>query len=157
MSRMSFDIEIQMEVELSAEIQALLQTTAQTALIQQSAPNPSSLTLMLTDDAVLRDLNRSYRGFDKPTDVLSFEDGEAPFEGAPIYLGDIAISVPQAERQAEAGGHVVSAELQLLTVHGVLHLLGYDHATPDEKAAMWQAQAAILTELNAPIVAPAIE
>jgi probable rRNA maturation factor len=64
------------------------------------------------------------------------------------YLGDIAISLPRATAQAEAAGHPVAAELQLLTVHGVLHLLGHDHAEPEEKAAMWAAQAAVLATLG---------
>ncbi|MGB1253863.1 MAG: rRNA maturation RNase YbeY [Candidatus Promineifilaceae bacterium] len=151
---MTFSIVVETEVATSAEIPALLQSTARTALTQQQVAQSADVTILLTDDATLRNLNQTYRGIDKVTDVLSFTDGEAPTPDAPIYLGDLAISLPQATRQAERGGHVVSAELQLLVVHGVLHLLGYDHATPAEKAAMWAAQAAILTQLNAPITAP---
>ena len=160
---MTFSIVVEVEVvlstekDLSAEVPALLQSTAIATLIAQQVAPPADLTVLLTDDDTLQNLNRTYRGIDKTTDVLSFTDGEPPFAGAPVYLGDIAISVPQAARQAAAGGHSVAAELQLLTVHGVLHLLGHDHATAAEKAAMWQAQAAILTQINAPIVAPAVE
>ena len=153
---MTFSIIIEAEVEVSAEIPDLLQATAIAALHHQQVAPPADLTILLTDDSTLHHLNRTYRGIDKTTDVLSFTDGEAPAPDAPIYLGDLAISLPQATRQAMQGGHPVSAELQLLTVHGVLHLLGYDHATPDEKASMWQAQADILTELNAPITAPVL-
>ena len=157
---MTFSIVIEIETlalaDVSAEISTLLQTTAAAALVDQQVAPPADLTILLTDDDTLRNLNRTYRGIDKTTDVLSFTDGEAPTPDAPIYLGDLAISLPQAARQAVQGGHSVSAELQLLTVHGVLHLLGYDHATPDEKAAMWQAQAAILASINAPITTPVI-
>ena len=151
---MSFEVVVQVEANISAEISPLLQATAVAALQHQQAIAPASVTILLTNDATLQQLNLAYRGIDKITDVLSFEDGEAPIPDAPINLGDIAISVAQAARQAAAGGHAVSAELQLLTVHGVLHLLGYDHATPAEQAAMWSAQAAILTQINAPITAP---
>jgi probable rRNA maturation factor len=64
------------------------------------------------------------------------------------YLGDIIISLPYAARQAAAAGHKTESELQLLAVHGTLHLLGYDHAIPEEKAAMWDAQTAALTQLG---------
>ena len=151
---MNFTIDIEVETVVSAEIPPLLQTTAIAALTQQQLDTPAHLTLLLTDDNTLQQLNHRYRGLNKVTDVLSFEDGAAIAPNAPIYLGDIAISVPQAARQAGRGGHSVSAELQLLTVHGVLHLLGYDHATAEEQAVMWAAQATILSAIHAPIVAP---
>lgn len=154
---MSFTVHVEVETVVSAEIPSLLQTTAVAALTQQQADAPAHLTLLLTGDDTLQQLNLSYRGINKVTDVLSFEDGAAIAPDQPVYLGDIAISVPQAVRQADRGGHSVSAELQLLTVHGVLHLLGYDHATPEEQATMWTAQAAILGAIHAPIVAPKLE
>jgi probable rRNA maturation factor len=101
----------------------------------------------------MRELNRIYRGVDATTDVLAFGTEEAdafafatPPE-ASQYLGDVIVSFPQAEAQAQAAGHPVEAELQLLTVHGVLHLLGHDHALPGEKALMWAAQSEILQQL----------
>ena len=108
---------------------------------------PATLTVLLTDDQQLRVLNRDYRGFDETTDVLSFTDGtELPEMG--LYLGDIAISVPQAQRQADQQGHPLLDELRLLTVHGVLHLLGHDHAEPEEKERMWSAQEIVLNQLK---------
>ena len=112
-----------------------------------SPPVPQSLTILLTGDEQLQRLNRDFLGFDQPTDVLSFPDGDLMREGG-AYLGDIAISVERAQQQATAGGHNLLDELQLLTVHGVLHLLGHDHADEDEKQAMWTAQSAVLTELG---------
>jgi probable rRNA maturation factor len=93
-------------------------------------------------------LNRQYLGVDAPTDVLSFPVGEVDPESEALYLGDILISYPQALAQAEAAGHPVQAELQLLVVHGTLHLLGYDHAEEDEKTLMWKAQDEILARLE---------
>jgi probable rRNA maturation factor len=115
------------------------------------APDQSAdgdLTIVLTDDAQLRELNRDYLGIDRPTDVLSFPASETDPETARRYLGDILISVQRADEQARATGHALEAEVQLLAVHGTLHLLGYDHAEADEKARMWKAQAEVLERLG---------
>lgn len=125
---------------------APLRRAAEAALHQQGAAG--DLTIVLETDARLRALNRAYLGVDAPTDVLSFAAGETdPRSGAP-YLGDVIISVPRAARQARAAGHKTGAELQLLVVHGVLHLLGHDHARPAQKKRMWAAQAEILSTLG---------
>ncbi len=115
---------------------------------------------MLTGDEALQALNYRFRGIDRPTDVLSFaDDSRGPFDGGttehPRYLGDIIISLPQAARQAAAGSCTLLAELQLLIVHGMLHLLGYDHTAPAEKARMWEAQAALLELLSVTVPLPA--
>jgi probable rRNA maturation factor len=108
----------------------------------------ADMTIVLTDDAQLRELNREYLGVDSPTDVLSFPASESdPETGAP-YLGDILISIPRAKQQAEAAGHSIEAEVQLLVAHGTLHLLGHDHAEAGEKARMWQAQAEVMSMLG---------
>jgi probable rRNA maturation factor len=119
-------------------------------------PPDRSLTLVVTDDAQVQSLNRDFLGIDEPTDVLSFPSGESapdPDTGE-IYLGDIIISYPRAQAQAEAGGHPIQQELQLLVVHGVLHLLGYDHAEEEEKAEMWAAQEAVLIRLGSSLRPP---
>ena len=127
----------------------LVEKAANAALRHQSAPGNADVSIVLTDDAQLHALNRDYLGVDAPTDVLSFpaDDQVDPESGAP-YLGDILVSVQRAAQQASAAGHPVEAEVQLLVVHGILHLLGHDHAEPDEKARMWQAQGEILAELG---------
>ena len=109
------------------------------------------LGLVIGDDAEIQDLNRQYRGIDAPTDVLSFAMTESgsdhPFvlpAGMPLYLGDVIVSYPRAIEQARAAGHSVAEELDLLIVHGVLHLLGYDHDTNDRKKAMWNRQETII-------------
>ena len=98
------------------------------------------LTIVLTDDAQLRELNHKYLGVDATTDVLSFASGEADPETGKTYLGDVVLSVPRARAQATVAGHKLEAEVQLLVIHGVLHLLGYDHAEAVGKAKMWAAQ-----------------
>ena len=125
-----------------------IENAALTALNHQAAPDAADLTIVITDDDQLQQLNLQYRDMDAPTDVLSFPADFTDPENDTPYLGDILISFPRAAQQAEAGGHPVMAELQLLTVHGVLHLLGHDHAETAEKAAMWAAQTEILHQLD---------
>ena len=108
----------------------------------------ADMTIVLTDDAQLHELNREYLGIDAPTDVLSFPAAEADPETGTPYLGDILISIPRARQQAEAAGHSLEAEVQLLVVHGTLHLLGHDHAAAREKARMWKAQAEVMSKLG---------
>ena len=114
----------------------------------ESAPTNADMTIVLTDDAQLHELNREYLGIDAPTDVLSFPASESDPETGTPYLGDILISIPRAAGQAQSAGHSVEDEVQLLVVHGTLHLLGYDHAEAEEKAQMWKAQAQVLERLG---------
>lgn len=124
----------------------LIERAAKAALENQSANG--DLTIVLTDDAQLHQLNHDYLGVDAPTDVLSFPAAETdPDTGTP-YLGDILISIQRAESQAQSAGHPLEAELQLLVVHGVLHLLGHDHAEPEDKTRMWNAQGQVLDKLG---------
>ena len=131
----------------------LIERAAQAALKHQKESPQVDLSVVLTDNRRLRKLNRDYLGIDAPTDVLSFPASESngsetdPETGA-AYLGDILISVPYAAKSAQKAGHPLESELQLLIVHGVLHLLGHDHAKPREKAKMWKAQREILTQLG---------
>jgi probable rRNA maturation factor len=132
-----------------------LERAAQAVFEQQlGAPenDETEVTLVISDDEQLRQLNQKFLGVDGPTDVLSFPAGYTdPETGAP-YLGDVVISYPRAEAQAAAAGHPVENELQLLVVHGLLHLLGHDHVEEEDKARMWAAQAAILDRLGVQIV-----
>ncbi len=125
-----------------------LEKAAQAALNDQEAPDNSELTVVIEGDQAVHELNRQFLGIDAPTDVLSFPAGEEDPDTGNLYLGDIIISLPKAQAQAAAGGHDVSAELQLLVVHGVLHLLGMDHAEPEEKERMWSIQRGILNQLG---------
>ncbi len=144
---MEYEIEIQADVTVSDEDVEMVQTAVFTTLQQQEIAPPAAITLVLTDNATVRQLNNDYRSLDQPTDVLSFPAGEIPGMES-LYLGDIIISVPFAEQQAAASGHPAIAELQLLAVHGTLHLLGHDHADAEGKERMWKGQTAVLTLLN---------
>jgi probable rRNA maturation factor len=145
-------------------VEGVLQRAAQEALRQAHAPD-GGLSIVLAGDDQLQELNRQYLGNDAPTDVLSFPSSDATDGGTDPggidpdtgdrYLGDILISVPRA--QAQAGGHPLEEELQLLVVHGVLHLLGYDHASPAEKECMWAVQAETMRRLGCSITGPASE
>jgi len=114
------------------------------------------ISLVLTDDAGIAVVNRDYRGIDAPTDVLSFPQHEdlmvdalpAGPEGAPLMLGDIVVSLPRAAEQAHTYGHSRARELGFLLVHGLLHLLGYDHESPDDAAVMEARQDAVLDSLG---------
>ena len=106
-------------------------------------PARSELSVMLVDDAEIHALNRQYRGVDRPTDVLSFSQLEGPGLDLtalePLYhlpLGDIVVSIPRMRAQAVEYGHSEERELGFLLVHGLLHLLGFDHEAPDEALAM---------------------
>jgi probable rRNA maturation factor len=137
-------------------VEGVLKTAVLATLLHENAQPPLELSLLLTNDEQIRQLNWEYRQEDKPTDVLSFPAGEAApgvVEEVP-YLGDIAISAPYAARQAAQADHDLPGELQLLAVHGVLHLLGYDHETAEEKQEMWAAQTAVLAQLNLQHITP---
>ncbi len=118
------------------------------AALEHQAASPGNLTLALVDEAQIQELNLRFRGLDEPTDVLSFQDGSLDPETRRIHFGDVVVAVPVARRSAVEAGHSLEAELALLAVHGVLHLLGHDHEQPDEKARMWQAQAEVLKTLG---------
>lgn len=161
---MALDMEIQWDESLHVpqkeEFQVKLTEAAEGALRAAGRQGPAGMTLLITDDEQIRELNRRYRHVDATTDVLAFaflEEGQgafvAPAEEEP-YLGDVIISLPQAERQAEAGGHSLLCELCLLAVHGTLHLLGHDHAEPAEKARMWALQRAVLADIGCEEAAP---
>ena len=128
--------------------QDLLERAARTALEHEAQSLESDLSIILTDDARLHELNLNYLGVDAPTDVLSFPASETDPETGARYIGDILISIPRAQAQADAAGHPLEAEVQLLVVHGVLHLIGHDHAEAEDKARMWKAQTEILKQLG---------
>ena len=125
---------------------ALIEDAAKRTLVHEAVGG--DVTILLSDDAQVRELNRQYLGIDAPTDVLSFPAGEADPDTGVTYLGDVIISVPQAGAQARAAGHALEAEVQLLVVHGVLHLLGHDHAQSEAKGRMWAAQTEVLNQLG---------
>ncbi|GMB00828.1 endoribonuclease YbeY [Pelosinus sp. IPA-1] len=113
----------------------------------------TEVSLVLADDEYIRVLNRQYRDKDCSTDVLSFalNEGEEPLmiDGPEeVLLGDIIISLETATRQAEEYGHSLERELAYLTVHGILHLLGYDHMSEEDKKEMRQEEEYVLSFLG---------
>jgi probable rRNA maturation factor len=111
-------------------------------------PNGCSVGVLLAGKATVTELNAKYRGLKRTTDVLSFFSGAEDPQAGEVQLGDVVICLPQAVVQARARGESPEQECALLAVHGVLHLLGYDHDTPARKARMWRAQRKILAELE---------
>ncbi|MHB8737805.1 MAG: rRNA maturation RNase YbeY [Candidatus Dormibacteria bacterium] len=116
------------------------------AVEAQSGDRSVNVALVLAGDPELQDLNRRFRGQDHPTDVLSFEAGPPPPGSPPgdAFLGDLAISLDAVERQAQEHRHPPARELEILFVHGLLHLLGHDHQGDREHRAMEAAAAAVL-------------
>ena len=108
------------------------------------------ISVLLTDDSRMTGLNREYRGIDAPTDVLAFPQHEG--QNTELMnlnvLGDVVVSLETAERQAITEKHSLEEEVAFLTVHGVLHLLGYDHQTQEEATVMFGKQDTILQDLQ---------
>ncbi len=127
---------------------ALLERAARFTLDLEPDSADADMTIVLTDDRQLHELNHQYLGVDAPTDVLSFPASETDPETGSTYLGDVVISIPRAAQQAQTAGHPLEAEVQLLVVHGTLHLLGHDHAEAEEKARMWEAQDKVMSRLG---------
>lgn len=137
----------------------LTQAAVEFALRRYGERPAAGLTVTVASSETVTQLNARHRGENKPTDVLSFANESDP--GFPDlsgelddYLGDVVIAYPVAHVQAEAAGHQPSEEVVLLAVHGSLHLLGFDHDTPERKAEMWTVQAQILADLGLSHVQP---
>jgi probable rRNA maturation factor len=126
----------------------LLEITVSAVLSHLHLPETSDITVLIGDDITIQQLNFQYLGIDAPTDVLSFPSNETDPDTGNQHLGDIIISFPRALEQAQQSAHPVESELQLLLVHGTLHLLGFDHSVSEEKERMWSIQAAILNQLG---------
>ncbi|OZU89935.1 rRNA maturation RNase YbeY [Virgibacillus indicus] len=132
-------------------LQRLVVYTAEKEGISQEA----ELSVNFVDNKEIQELNRNYRQKDMPTDVISFAmqetvEGELDIigEDIPLMLGDIVISVDKAKEQAEDYNHSFERELGFLTVHGFLHLLGYDHINKDDEEIMFKRQEEILGEFG---------
>ena len=129
------------------------------AVLGAEVTQTAEMSVVVTDDEMVRGLNREFRGYDEATDVLSFglsermksaAEGEEffPFPDVPddlLHLGEVVISYPTAERQAAEHNLTLSDELRHLLIHGALHLLGYDHAEPEEAALMRAREQELLT------------
>lgn len=154
---MEINILIEEGIEVDPDSEWLKRIIEKT-LIAENVPAQVEISLLITGQDRIRELNREYRGKDRPTDVLSFsmseqkqEDEPTAFIGPPdglLHLGEIIISYPQAAIQAREHGHSVKREMAILMVHGVLHILGYDHEKPEKEPAMTAEEKKILAEVK---------
>lgn len=155
-------IEMKLSIQIDKEFrkhldQEWLQRVVEQTLTIQDFDSEVELSLVITGEEMVRKLNQQYRGLDEPTDVLSFAlleskpgDGTlfiTPPDGV-LHLGEVVISYPQAARQAEENGQRVEHELALLIVHGILHLLGYEHDDPDREREMRALEEKVLPEIE---------
>lgn len=141
------------EGENDLNIESVIESTAEYVL--KSAGVSARVTVLLTDNEGIREINRDYRNIDSATDVLSFPAIDNFLENRgdadsvrDCFLGDIAISLERAKEQAKSFGHSFKREIAFLTAHGMLHLLGYDHMTPDDEEKMFGLQKQILLEMG---------
>ncbi|MFD1609890.1 rRNA maturation RNase YbeY [Oceanobacillus luteolus] len=141
---------------LPTEYFDLLQRLLEFARKKEGVSQEAEMSVNFVDDKEIQELNRNYRQKDEPTDVISFAmqekvDGELHIYGEediPTILGDIVISIDRAKEQAEEYGHTLEREISFLTIHGFLHLLGYDHLTEEEEKEMFARQNEILSEFG---------
>jgi len=156
---MNHEILIEDETEGGGAYEALLRQTISATLAQQGVLSPCELSVLLTDEDGIQEINLSQRGLDSPTDVLSFPmfplapgtppGGElADPETGRIPLGDMVISLPRAQEQGEEYGHGTRREIAYLAVHSVLHLLGYDHMEEGDKQSMRRAEEDVLSRMG---------
>lgn len=141
----------------SFSLKRLIKKAAKASLCYMDFPTKVEISVMLTDNEGIRVLNAEHRDIDRATDVLSFpmfdyaENGDIikdPGEPGALCLGDIVISLERAAEQAEEYGHSFAREVGFLTVHSMLHLLGYDHMTPEEETEMFGYQHEILNQMG---------
>lgn len=162
---MTLNFEYETEILLNLDYEDIITNVVNQALDYEQCPYESELSIILTDNEAIREINREYRNIDNPTDVLSFpmidyttpsdfstleEEAEDYFnpETGELLLGDIIISVEKVMEQAEKYGHSEKRELAFLTAHSMLHLFGYDHMEEEERILMERKQEEILASLN---------
>lgn len=140
MTTTNYDISVEADVDPQGADVGALERLAAEVMAGESVGGHTGLTVLITADDEMQRLNLAFLGVDAPTDVLSFPDEADDFivgDDTEPYLGDIAIGIETAVRQAAEHGHSVDAELAHLLVHGILHLCGYDHETgPEDEARM---------------------
>jgi probable rRNA maturation factor len=153
---MEINVLVEESLETNLDLE-WLQSIIEKCLTNENAPPNSEISLVLTGQERIQELNRDYRGKDKPTDVLSFsmseqkqEEEESGFISPPdglVHLGEVIISFPQALIQASEHNHPVSREMAVLVIHGVLHILGYDHEKPEMEPVMQAREKELLAEI----------
>ena len=143
--------------ELTDEIKEMLEKVCLKSLQYEEFNEDCEVSLSIVTNDEIHDINKQFRNIDSPTDVLSFpqltfEEGEEADvnENGEIVLGDIIISIDRAKEQAEEYGHSLKRELAFLSVHSMLHLMGYDHMVPEDEEDMFRRQKEILIEAGIP-------
>jgi len=145
---------LQDKIDVTKELKDLIVKAVNTVLIVEKVLNEVEVSIALVDDEYIRKLNHQYRNIDMPTDVLSFAMREAVDEEDNIdffdeeLLGDVVISLERAKIQAEEYGHSFEREVGFLVVHGILHLLGYDHELDEERMVMRQKEEEVLKMMD---------
>lgn len=164
---MTYEIEYEAEKKLDIPYEELIRTVIDGAMEQEGCPYEAEISVTLTDNQGIREINRQFRGIDSETDVLSFPMVQYPApadfsvleeeetvcdcfnpETGELLLGDIILSVDRIEEQAEKYGHSVTRELAFLVAHSMLHLFGYDHMEEDERLLMEDRQRQLLDRLG---------
>ena len=154
---MTLLIDNRTDFELTDEIKEMLERVCLKSLQYEEFNEDCEISLSIVTNEEIHDINKQFRNIDSPTDVLSFpqltfEEGEEADvnENGEIVLGDIIISIDRAKEQAEEYGHSLKRELAFLSVHSMLHLMGYDHMVPEEEEDMFRRQKEILIEAGIP-------
>ncbi|MBD9220089.1 MAG: rRNA maturation RNase YbeY [Clostridiales bacterium] len=154
---MTLLIDNRTDFELTDEIKEMLEKVCLKSLQYEEFNEDCEISLSIVTNDEIHDINKQFRNIDSPTDVLSFpqltfEEGEEADvnENGEIVLGDIIISIDRAKEQAEEYGHSLKRELAFLSVHSMLHLMGYDHMVPEEEEDMFRRQKEILIEAGIP-------
>ena len=155
---MTLTFENEQDFDLGFDPEEVAAAVINGVLDQEACPYEAEVELILTDPENIRTMNREHRNIDRETDVLSFpmvdypstEEGDDCFnpDSGELMLGDIVISVARARAQAEEYGHSLKREFAFLVAHSMLHLLGYDHMTPEEAAVMEAKQEEVLQRLG---------
>ena len=142
------------EIQVPEELEATLKKAMDIVAAKEGLRDNAEVDITLVDNEEIHALNKQYRGIDRPTDVLSFaldegdEEPEVEDEEVEHLLGDVIISAPKAVEQGEEFGHGLTREMTYLAVHGMLHLLGYDHMVEEDKKVMRAREEEILRELD---------
>jgi probable rRNA maturation factor len=162
---MTIHLDYEATKQLDIDYKTLINKVVQACLDYEDCPYESEVSILLTDDIEIREINNQFRGLDKPTDVLSFPAIEYELAGdfsdleeysgenfnpesGELILGDIVISVDRAMMQAEEYGHSITREIAFLTAHSMFHLMGYDHMSEDERELLEDKQKEVLDRLE---------
>lgn len=158
------DWQVEVAADWQEAMEKLFETAVAATLQAEQVETPVEVSLSVVSEEVIRETNREFRRIDQVTDVLSFPlveyEGLSPAEGVArgdidpdtgeVCLGDVMICYQRAKEQAEAFGHSLEREMGFLTVHSMLHLLGYDHMEPEEEKVMTEKQKRILEGIGLP-------